>query len=327
MKAIHANDHIYCTVNGGYNPFNSDGVHRTEIDLAQARAALDFDIVKKQSFDETGRAIPEQFHLVRNDTNDFVPSRSIGKQFHAIQHRDVFDYVVNDVMPNVPDMKLETCGTLYGGSTGLMTFTIGDMFKVPGDKSPNEMRLFVSNPCNGAGSMVMGFTTVRLFCRNQIAAAKRDAGKSGVWVKHTEGGAANVDGFIGAIGEQMIAAQAIRDQSTYLASIGVSAADAERCLDAIYPLGKLEIGSAAHSRMLNLRTEVMRQFEDGETAQSMQRKTGWSLFNSFTYPIFNPQKIGVKSDAADVDYQGMVGDRSDRVTRILTTVTDIISNR
>ena len=79
--------------------------------------------------------------------------------------------------------------------------------------------------------------------------------------------------------------------------------------------------------MLNLRTEVMRQFESGETAQTMDGKTGWSLVNSFTYPIFNPQKIGVKSDAADVDYQGMVGDRSDKVTRILTTVTDLIGNR
>lgn len=324
MKAIHANDKIYCTVNGGYNPFNYDHLPRTHIDTETARAALDFHIQKKQSYDETGRPIPEQYHLLRDDTNDFLPTRSIGKQFCPIQHRDVYDYVVNEVMPHVPDMKLETCGTLYGGSTGLMTFTIGDMFKVPGDKSPNEMRLFVSNPCNGVGSMIMGFTTVRLFCRNQIAAAKSDASKSGIWVKHTSGGAANVSGFIEVIGDQMIAAQAIRDQSAYLASIGVSAADAERCLDAIYPLWKLEEGSAAHSRMLNVRNEVMRQFEDGETAQSMDGKTGWSLFNSFTYPIFNPQKIGVKSDAADIDYQGMVGDRAAKVTRILNTVTEIV---
>lgn len=190
MKAKQANDMCYCTVDGGHNPFNFDGVERTELAPELGRSALEFDVVKtplcRTLANGETQEIDGLFCLTKSTDESLIPSRGVSKTFEPVQHHEVFDWVYRDIIPNAPAAKLETCGTIYGGSTGLMTFKVGDLFGIKGDKSPSEMRLFISNPTNGSGSLTMGFTTVRLFCQNQIAAAKRQAGRDGYKIRHTK---------------------------------------------------------------------------------------------------------------------------------------------
>lgn len=329
MKAHQTHDICYSTLNNGHNPFNFDGVERDHLDFADARAALDFEIQKVPSYDldpTTGepRVVPNQYHLIKDTDHSFVPTIGVGDRFTPVQHRDVFDQVLKDIVPNYPEMELETCGTLYGGSIGLMTFKVGDLFKISGDKSPSEMRLFVSNPCNGTGSLIMGFTTVRLFCRNQISAAKRTARREGYSIRHTPSAQELVGNAVKTIGTQVAAAKELKARCEFLAGIPVSKAEMEKCLDRIYPFGKLEEGTAAHTRLVNMRQKVIEQFESGHTAQTMDGKTGWTLFNSFTYPVFNPEKILERSDAADIDFNAMVWSRAERVNQMLDVVQETV---
>ena len=330
MKAMMKNDTCYSTLNGGHNPFNFDFVERDHREIDKAREALDFEILKVPSYDrdpETGdmREVPHHFHLLKDTDRSFIPCTSVGEQFTPMQHRDVFDYIVNKVMPEYPNMELETCGTLYGGSTGLMTFKVGDLFHISGDKSPSEMRLFVSNPCNGTGSLIMGFTTVRLFCRNQIAIAKRTAGRDGYKIRHTKTVEEVVGRSVKEIAEQVKAAKMLKDRCEFLAGIPVTRKQLDECLDRIYPFGKLEEGMPAYTRLTNMRNEVIEQFEAGHTAQTTEGKTGWTLFNSFTYPVFNPEKIGDRTDAADIDYKGMAGEKTQRVNQMLDLVQEVVA--
>ena len=317
MKALTANDTCYSTSSLF---FASDGVLRPSLDIDEVRSALDFNIEKRPSYDETGRVIPGHFHLRRDTDNAIIPCPAVGQKFTPVQHLSVFDYIVNKVMPEVPQMRLETAGTIYGAGTGLVTATMGDAFRLPGDESPHRQRLLFSNPC-GRGSLVIGFTSVRVFCQNCIAAARREArhGAGGFVVRHTSGADISVRAAVDAIVAQVCAAERLRRRCEWLTSRSVGLDTLRRALDEIHPL-RHEVGTPARGRIEAKRDAVVAQFEGGETAQTMKGDTAWKLFNAFTYPIFNPARASERSDLADVAYTGQLGGKAGRVMEIFETI-------
>lgn len=321
MKAMTPQDRSFSTIKGRLAAvFNTDGVPRDYIDPEEARSAFDFEIIKKQSFDEMGRKIPGHYHLVRQDTNAIIPSAGIGEKFVPVQHYSVYDYICNDIMPKVPEMQLETVGTIHGCGTGIVTAKMGEDFHISGDESPSQMRLIFSNPCNGLGSLIIGFTTVRLFCQNQIAAARRSAMKNdGFAIQHTKNAELYVGSAVKSIQCQILAAQEIRRRSERLAKVEVDSTFVNNMLGRIYPF-RYEPDTAGYTRNENLRGEVLAQFEGGETAMSINGNTAWKLFNSFTFPIFNPPRLGQRMDMAEIAYTGAVGQRAERVTKIFNTI-------
>lgn len=322
MKAMTTSDTCYSTIEGHLSSvFNTDGVSRTVIDPLEARQAFDFKIVKKQSFDEHQRPIPGHYHLRREDTDAIIPSTGLGEKFQPVQHLSIYDYIVNDILPKIPGMKLETVGTLHGGGTGLVMSTIGDHFAIKGDDSPNDMRLIFSNPCNGMGSLVLGITTVRLFCQNQIAAARRQAGREGFAVQHTKNAEVYVGGAIKSIQCQIRQAEEIRRKSEMMAETDISSDFIMRMLNRIYPY-RYEKGTPGYTRNENIRSEVLTQFDGGETAMSIKGSTAWKLFNAFSFPIFNPRSLGNRMDLAEIAYTGAVGSRADKVTHIFNAIFD-----
>lgn len=322
MKAMTANDTCFSTIKGLLSSvFNTDGVERGHIDIAEARAALDFKIEKRPSYDASGNALPGHFHLRRDTDDAFIPCPSVGEKFRPVQHLDVFDYIVNDIMPHVPGMRLETVGTIHGAGTGLVTATVGDAFSIRGDDSPHRARLLFSNPC-GRGSLVIGFTNVRIFCQNCIAAARREARKDGYSVRHTSGAGLLVQAAVHSIAAQAKMAEALRQRCERLAGIPVTADHLRRALDSIYPQ-RFEEGTPAHGRIEQMRRDVEFQFEQGATAQTMKADTAWKLFNSFSYPVFNPDRLGARMDMAEVAYKGSLGERANKVTRIFATIEEI----
>ena len=325
MKAIMQNDICYSTALGGNNPFNTDRKPRTELTPEEARTALDFHILKKKSYDEEGRVIPGHYHLVKDSDNTFIPSAAIGEKFTPIQHVEVFDYIVREIMPKVPEMKLEMCGTIHGGGVGLIAATYGDTFSLPGDESENKLRLFFNNPCNGAGRMTLGYTTVRVICQNTLVAATKEANADGWRVTHTKGAPEVTAQAVASIKSQAVAALEMKARSARLASIGVDSATVERCLEEVYPIRNLPDGFSK-TRLLNIRNAVMEQFEAGETARTMKGDTAWKLFNSFTYPIFHPEKISKRNDAAEIQYKGMTGETADKVRRIFNDVEWVVNS-
>lgn len=320
MIAMTTNDKCYST-KGLARIFNTDGIEREELDPAEVRSALDFNIVKKPSYDADGRQIPGHFHLVREDNNMFIPSASIGNKFEPVQHLSVFDYITKEIMPRVPEMSLEAVGTIHGCGTGIIMSKIGDAFHIAGDDSPNNMRLMFSNPCNGYGSLIIGFTNVRLFCQNQIPVAMRQAKQDGFQIRHTKNAELYVGSALSVINASIQKAREIRIKSEGLAKVNVNSAFIKRVMDSIYPFKpEVDEGTIGFTKTENRRQEVIRQFESGETAQSVHGDTAWKLFNAFTYPIYNPTTTKKSVDAAEVAYTGAVGQRGVKVSRIFNTI-------
>lgn len=318
MIAITSTDKCFATKSVA-SCFNTDNVERTHLEPDVVRSAFDFTIGKRPSYDFDGRPIPGHYHLVREDTNDFIPSAGIGKKFEPVQHMEVFDYITNKIMPAVPEMELETVGTLHGGGTGLIMAKIGDEFHINGDNSPNTMRLMFSNPCNGYGSLIIGFTTVRLWCQNQIPVAIRQTKANGFQIRHTKNASLYVGDALEVIHASIEKARDIRRKSEGLAKVRINQEFIRRVMDEIYPI-KEDASDAGVTRTENVREEVIKQFEEGATAQTIEGDTAWKLFNAFTYPIYNPVSTKKSVDLAEVAYTGAIGTRAGKVQKIFNTI-------
>ena len=327
MKAIQANDRCIATQTGN-RMFNTDGVSRDTISVEEGRECFNFTILKKENFAYdpiTGnvRKIPGQFHLERDTDGAFIPSASIGEQFVPVQHKSIYDYVTGEIMAKVPNMKLEMVGTLHNCGTGLITATWGDTFSIKGDQSPHKLRFIYANPCNGTGRLTMGFTNVRIICQNTLMAAIKQAKGDGWSVKHTKSAEVKCDRILTEISTAAQAAVEMKRRSEALANIGANSKMLSNALDAVYPLYGLEVESPAYKHLKMKRDMVVEQFESGETARTMDGKTAWSLFNSFTYPIFNEAKITKNTDTAQVAYSGMLGDVAVKVRDIFGKVENL----
>ena len=318
MIAITETDKCFATKSVAHC-FNTDGVERTYLDPDEVRSALDFTIGKRPSYDFAGRQIPGHYHLIREDNNEFIPSAGIGERFEPVQHMEVFDYITNKIMPSVPEMSLETVGTIHGGGTGLVMAKIGDEFHVDGDGSPNTMRLMFSNPCNGYGSLIIGFTNVRLWCQNQIPVAIRQTKANGFQIRHTKNANLYVGDAIKVIHASIEKARDIRRKSDGMARVNINKDFLMRVMNEIYPFND-EASEAGHTRTENTRNEVLAQFESGETAETIQKDSAWKLFNAFTYPIYNPTSTKKTVDAAEVAYTGAVGTRAEKVSKIFNVI-------
>lgn len=321
MIGHQANDVSFSTIKGKLaSVFNTDGIDRDVIDPVEARKAFDFTIEKMQSFDATGRKVPGHYHLVRNDTMDFIPSNGIGQKFVPVQHVTVYDEILTKILPSMPELKLETVGTIHGCGTGLVVAKMGMDFHISGDDSPTYNRLIFSNPCNGTGSLIMGFTSVRLFCQNQIPAALKQARESGFNIHHTKSAEVKVFGAVKAINEQIDKVMMIRQKSEFLASRAVNTAFVNKMLDMLIPNRYAKDSGKGYTRIENMRSEVLTQFEGGETAMSIKADSAWKLFNSFSFPIYNPTTNDSRMDMAEIAYTGAVGNRANKVRRIFNAI-------
>ena len=317
MIGKQSNDVSFSTIKGKLAAvFNTDGVERDAIDPEEARKAFDFTIEKRESYDATGRKIPGHFHLVRNDTMDFIPSSGIGQKFVPVQHGTVYDEIVTKILPAMPELKLETVGTIHGCGTGIVVAKMGEDFHIKGDDSPMYNRLMFSNPCNGTGSLIMGFTSVRLFCQNQIPAALKQAKESGFNIHHTKSADVRVCGAVKAIESQVSKVEMIRQKAQFLASRQVNEAFIKHMLDKLIPNRYEKDSGKGYTRIENMRSDVLTQFDGGETAMSIKGDSAWKLFNSFTFPIYNPETTDKRMDMAEIAYTGAVGSRALKVRKI-----------
>ncbi len=328
MIAIQSSDKCFSTALNGHNPFNTDHKERTTLSVEEAATALDFDIVKNPCYDEGGRKVPGVYHLRRTDTDGFIHGGGVGDKFVPVQHRDVFKYITEKVMPKVPEMKLEMCGTIQGGAVGLIAAKFGDTFTIPGDTSEQNLRLFFANPCNGRGSLTVGFTHVRVICQNTLVAATREAKGDGWTIRHTQGANVRVDAALNQIHAQAAAALEMKARAEELARIGVDSATVAACLDRVFPLFGLPENCIQRTRLVQMRDTVMEQFEGGATAQTMKADTAWKLFNAFSYPVFNPveagRRISSKTDKAQIAFKGMTGGTGRAVRELFETVESVV---
>ena len=147
----------------------------------------------------------------------------------------------------------------------------------------------------------------------------RTAKADGFSIRHTKNANLYVGDALNVIYASIEKARDIRRKSEGLSRVRINKEFIRRVMDEIYPFNN-EGSEAGHTRTENVRDEVMEQFEEGETAQTIEGDTAWKLFNAFTYPIYNPTSLKKSVDIAEVAYSGAIGNRAAKVSRIFNTI-------
>lgn len=295
---------------------------------SDVKPLFDYTIEKCPCFDNAGREIPSLFHIERRNPNsergEILPIGGFGPNYTILQHSEMLDFVAS-IIPELPGTKIETAGTLENGATGIIQVSCGN-FSLPGDLSKQESRLYFNNPIGG-GSLVMGFCLTRCVCENTIAMARKEviAGAqngTGFSIRHTDKISVYAKLALASIVAQAKSTEAMKRRIAALARKAIKTDTIKQALAEIYPATPemAEKSPMAYSLAISRRHEVIAQWEGGETAQTFTKDSAWKLVNAFTFPIFNPSKMTKGTDASGIRYDGLFGDRAEKVANIFATV-------
>jgi phage/plasmid-like protein (TIGR03299 family) len=152
---------------------------RNDLRAGLIEAGLNFDVQKRPVYLSTGEVVPEHSAIVRTDTNAVLGL--VGKKYHPVQNQDafgVFQKAFDDGL-----LEIEVVGSLNGGKiVWVQAKVVGDPMIVVGEDTVRPY-ILLANSHDGSIALRAGFTAVRLFCMNQMAAATKRG--SLVSMKHT----------------------------------------------------------------------------------------------------------------------------------------------
>ena len=131
--------------------------------------------------------------------------------------------------------------------------------------------------------------------------------KEGFKIRHTETAEERVDNAVKVIYAKLRQMTAMKDRIDALAAKNVDTGTVKRVLDRIYNPEKYPEESAARTQAQHRREEVIRQFEEGETAQTFTKDNAWKLFNAATFGVYNPVRTNKKTDRAEIAYSASLG--------------------
>lgn len=154
-----------------------DGV--SNLELALSAAGLDFAVDKRPLYLSDGTKVPDTSAVVRTDSKKILGV--VGKRYTPIQNTDAFGVFQEAFDHGL--LEVETAGQLGGGQiVWIQARVVGDPMVVTGEDTVRPYVL-LANSHDGSIALRAGFTAVRLFCMNQMAAAQKQG--SLVSLRHT----------------------------------------------------------------------------------------------------------------------------------------------
>lgn len=300
--------------------FNSDGKQHDTITAEQARGILDFTVVKEpvSRFNGTGyEKVPGQYCLVRKDNDNdggcVVGLGCVGEQFEvAAQPTQVLDFFLEHIMPEVPELKIETVASVFDGATTFVNFHYGDEYGFTNDSSPHFTNILFMNPLT-RGRLCLLSHTVRVICQNTLRWARQTG--TGFTINHTRNGSFYVKAALEAIGIQIKKAAALKQLSIKLDKMLITSKNIASILDEIYPVKKTKNGEDS-TRMVNIRNDVLAQFESDSTFKA---KTAWAFLNAMTYKQEHP-KMTANRDPLRIGTDNLFGTRAEAKAQMLNAV-------
>lgn len=298
--------------------FNYDGGIRRDITVDEARAVFDYSVVKEQSCRPNGTPVPRQFHLVRTDVDALLDtSGGVGEEFDVTtQPLDVFDFITKDIMPQMPDLRIETAATMYNGATCFINLSFREGFTLPNDTSRHFTNLIYCNPLSRGRVVVLGHS-VRVVCMNTLA--KSISSGEGFRISHTSNGGRMVEVALKEMRQQLQYAQEQREKMEFLASKEILPLQAQNLLETILPMNP-EKSKFSAARTEAARSEVMEQFEKDTT---FTKPTFWSFFSANSYLSEHPLHKQSRVDDAQVAFENIIGSRSNRKNQVFDAVFEM----
>lgn len=122
------------------------------------------------------------FFTYRTDTGDVLGDK-IGKKYQVVQNLDAFTFF-DAIVGGEGGIMYETAGALGNGETIFITAKLPDYIRVGNGDDVINKYLFLTTSHDGSGSIIIGFTPVRIVCNNTLNAALRNC-TNVLRIKHT----------------------------------------------------------------------------------------------------------------------------------------------
>lgn len=241
-------------------------------------AGLDYNLYKNPLFtiDPDGNKIevPDSFAVVRGDINQAIGV--VGKNYEIFQNSEAFaffDEVVGDKLA-----VYETAGALHGGRKVWILAKLPQELFIKGTDDRTDSYVLLGTSHDGSQALMMMPTLTRVVCHNTYTLAMSNFSiESGIKVRHTRNMKAKVSlarERLSIINEQITEYQ---EQSNYLASINVNAAQFKAYIETLFPDNK---DAKNNTRTVNMRNMMTLNFEDNEFKET--DGTAWAAFNAVT---------------------------------------------
>lgn len=273
------------------------------VTLEQAREVLDYGIKKQPLYRCLSLApVPDAYCITRTD-KDIVIVPHVGDRFTVENNVKLLEQIERFVLPEFPDLQLDSVGTLYNGATAFLSLRIAE-FQITGDESNNVAAIMFYNPI-GFGCMRSCAHTTRIVCNNtaRISMKQGEANGSLAKFRHTSGMAKRVADHMVTICQAQLGLKRMTETLEFLTTQQVNTEYVDTYLEKFFP---------------SRRDPVLAILEE---EGSMARGTKYHLYQSMTNYL--DHTFSKKSDQAFATFDGITGNRAakkDAVLDYLTTV-------
>ena len=153
-------------------------------------AGLNYDVIKCPTYAKypeelkpavKGDRVPDVYATVRTDTWQVLGS--VGNRYEIVQNSTAFDFVDSIVGDQLA--IFETAGALGRGERIFLTAKLPTNIRIKGSDDIIEKYILFTNSHDGSGSVVAGFTPIRVVCNNTLNVALHNI-QNRITFRHTK---------------------------------------------------------------------------------------------------------------------------------------------
>jgi phage/plasmid-like protein (TIGR03299 family) len=179
---VHPRTPVITNSNGRQNVFGAIEIapeHHNNLADALAASGLNWEVEKAPVFLKSGTQVPDASAIVRKDTGCVLGV--VGTKYQPVQNCSAFGVFQQAFDAGL--LTIELSGQLDGGAiVWVQARVVGDPMVICGEDTISPYVL-LANSHDGSLALRAGFTAVRMFCMNQMAAATKEG--SLISMKHT----------------------------------------------------------------------------------------------------------------------------------------------
>lgn len=301
---------------------------------------LDFDVVmvptyaqvpitKDNGVGETEFKPLNAFAPMRTDTNTFLSSGGMSKDFVPIQNRDAFKIITQ--LSGVADIELKSAGEWNGGAGVFAQVSLGtDMVigKNYGDIGQEHQRtdtvrkyLSIVNSHDGSRALTILITPYRFFCMNQIARAVNTAKKNEntfISIRHNASAEERIHELIRTVHIADEAFQYSEEVYNKMTQLKINEEYAKEVMNRLFPPTFTE--GRGKTIWTNRYENVVKRFNFADKGK-IEKDTAWNLYNAIQGTVQHDSR-----NTATKMRSVLMGPIAQQSSDIMTAVLDICSS-
>lgn len=230
--------------------------------------------------------VPDQFATYRTDTAEVFGG--VGYKYEVIQNMEAFEFFDNIVGDGLA--IFETAGALGRGETIFITARLPETVKV-GNNDFIDQYLLLTSGHDGASSVQIMFTPVRVVCANTLSAALFHATHKVVF-KHTKSAKSKLDQAAQTLGITKYLTEEMKELFSRMTSVEMKPEEVKAFINSVFltatevaHLHEMKIlaenSNVISSRKKNILKEVWTYYHTGP-GQAEVIGSAWGAYNAIT---------------------------------------------